>query len=219
MSNCLVTKLKANVSKKDLPVFGYKRLFFRLSADNAISYLKSSTSSVNEIVYDNDYNVIKRNTVLPTNAIAYGYGKLGIRIADVDNYTKIDELNVLSADSAELFGLIESGELSGLKNISITWGNGYGKSIAVFSSSVLLEQLSINNTPNIIGALETLLAALFSNGRQSGTLTFISNSVVTLNGAATSGTYSVTFNSTGCVVTKNDVTVATYSNGVWTYAS
>lgn len=88
----------------------------------------------------------------------------------IDDTARLDALSTLLID--------RSGEVTG--NIS---------SLGEFIS---IESLTIAGSENIVGSLESLASGMVANGRESGTLTFISNTKVTYNGVVIGGGISKT---------------------------
>lgn len=221
MENCSITKLIGSVDKKDLPKFGFLRFEIISRFAQSSFFLKSQTESVEWFGYDTSYNVQEHGIVSPTNAIAFLQGEV-TRILDVEKEESINEIYATgistSVDpSLSFLQVMSDGKLPNVTTITITWSGGLGGYINnLFSKFTKLATLNLTGDSAIRGSMESLLESHYAAGRTAGTLDITANNTqVTMNNAAVSGTYNVTFNATGCVVSLNGSVVRTYNNGVW----
>lgn len=139
----------------------------------------------------------------PLTRITGGISKLAFK-GNVENLAKetINQIEIYGGDSDVLTGDIESFSVStGLTYIRINYANLSGN-IETLGVCTGLTNIGLEGSLQVVGTVEGLLDAMFTNGRRSGQ--------VTVNVKGTSATYN------GNVPTAE--LVATFTNSGWTIA-
>lgn len=133
--------------------------------------------------------------------------------------------------TAEIFktdGVIDVSYLVDLEQIYFNFDNSVVFNIEELANSKNINNIFFMSNSNVYGSIEKLVEGLIANGRDTTNTLEIKaySSKVTLNGSSDwCNDYSthlqalvITFTSTGATCVFNDNTLATYNNGVWTYA-
>lgn len=220
MGNCLVTKFKSSVSNKSLPKFGFCRFSYETTSSGATIKIGGAPGTGGTVIYyDMEYNETGRRHYTPPVEYTILYkSDAASGIIDAEgSYDVVNEIVVFKNWGSDILNGLYEGRYPNLTKVvwQYAWMNisNMGKNknltIATFQGDT------------ISGNVEDFLKGMFDNGRVSGTLTLkIQNATLIKlhNATASLGEYTVTFNSTGCVVAFGGSTVATLANGSWTYA-